>query len=123
VIAQGWYLSGSWALTGEQKAGGIEPRRPFLQGGAGAVEVAARIEEMRFGSASTAGEPPFANPRAANILQNRDRVLTLGANWYLNRFGRVVFNAVRETIQDPARSPLSDRTRFWTGVLRLQFVL
>jgi phosphate-selective porin OprO and OprP len=123
VIAQGWYLAGTWALTGENKAGGIEPRRPILQGGAGAVELVARFEVLRFSSAGTGGEEPFTNPRAANILPNRDRVLTLGANWYLNRFGRVLFNAVRETLQDPARSPLADRTRFWTGVVRLQFVM
>ena len=123
VIAQGWYLAGTWALTGERKAGGIEPRHPLFQGGAGAVEVVARFDELRFSSDGTGGEPPFTNPRAANILPNRDRVITLGGNWYLNRYGRVLFNAVRETIQDPLRSPLSDRTRFWTGVLRLQFVM
>jgi phosphate-selective porin OprO and OprP len=123
VIAQGWYLAGTWALTGERKAGGIEPRHPLFQGGAGAVEVVARFDELRFSSDGTGGEPPFTNPRAANILPNRDRVITLGSNWYLNRYGRVLFNAVRETIQDPLRSPLSDRTRFWTGVLRLQFVM
>ena len=123
VIAQGWYLEGTWALTGESKAGGIEPRHPLFQGGAGAVEVAARFDELRFSSDGTGGEPPFTNPRAANILPNRDRVITLGGNWYLNRYGRVLFNAVRETIQDPLRSPLPDRTRFWTGVLRLQFVM
>ena len=111
VIAQGWYLAGTWALTGERKAGGIEPRHPLFQGGAGAVEVVARFDELRFSSDGTAGEPPFTNPRAANILPNRDRVITLGSNWYLNRYGRVLFNAVRETIQDPLRSPLSDRTR------------
>ena len=95
----------------------------FALDGAGAFEVAARIEEMRFGSAGTGGEPPFTNPRAANILPNRDRALTLGGNWYLNRFGRIAFNAVRESIQDPLRSPLPDRTTFWSGILRLQFVM
>jgi phosphate-selective porin len=123
VIGQGWYLSGTWLLTGEDKAGNLEPRRPLFQGGAGAIEVAARIEELRFGSAGGSDEPPFANPRAANILQNRDRVLTLGVNWYPNKFGRIAWNVVREAIQDPARSPLPDRTHFWTGILRLQFVL
>ena len=121
VIAQGWYLAGTWALTGENKTGGIDaPKRPIFQRGAGGVELAARFEEMRFSSAGTGGEAPFTNPRAANILPNRDRAITLGVNWYLNRFARVLFNAVRETIQDPGRSPLTDRTRFWTGVLRLQ---
>lgn len=123
AVAQGWYLSGTWALTGERKAGGIEPRRGLFRGGAGAIELAARIEELRFGSAGTAGEPPFSNPRAANLLQNRDRILTLGVNWYLNRFGRVTVNATREQIQDPARSPVLDRTTFWGAVCRLQFVL
>ena len=123
VIAQGWYLSGTWVVTGERKAGGVEPGQPFPLHGAGAFELAARIEEMRFSSAGTGGEPPFTNPRAANILPNRDRVLTLGGNWYLNRFGRMAFNAVRESIQDPLRSPLPDRTTFWSGTLRLQFVM
>jgi phosphate-selective porin OprO/OprP len=123
VIAQGWYIAGTWALTGERKAGGIEPRHPIFQGGSGAIEVVARFDELRFSSDGTGGEPPFRNPRAANILPNRDRVITLGGNWYLNRYGRILFNAVRETIQDPVRSPLPDRTRFWTGVLRLQFLM
>ena len=48
VIAQGWYLSGTWLITGEGKAGGVEPRHPFPLHGAGAFEVVARIEEMRF---------------------------------------------------------------------------
>lgn len=126
AIAQGWSVAGTWALTGERKAGGIEPRRPLFQGGMGAFEVAARYDELRFSSEDDpafADEPPFSNPRAANILPNRDRVLTLGGSWYLNRFGRIIFNAIRESIQDPARSPLSDRTTFWSGVVRLQFVM
>ena len=123
VIAQGWYLAGTWVLTGEGKAGGVEPRRPLPVPGAGAFELVARIEEMRFSSAGTGGEPEFTNPRAANIKPNRDRALTLGGNWYLNRFGRIAFNAVRETIQDPARSPATDRTTFWSSTLRFQFVM
>jgi len=123
VIAQGWYLAGTWAVTGERKAGGIEPRHPIFQGGSGALELVARFDELRFSSDGTGGEPPFRNPRAANILPNRDRVVTLGGNWYLNRYGRILFNAVRETIQDSLRSPMPEKTRYWTGVLRLQFVM
>jgi phosphate-selective porin OprO/OprP len=123
VIAEGWYLSGTWLITGEQKAGGVEPSHPFPHRGAGAFEVVARFEEMRFSSAGDGGEPEFTNPRAANIKPNRDRALTLGGNWYLNRFGRIAFNMVRESIQDPLRSPLPDRTTFWSGTLRLQFVM
>jgi phosphate-selective porin OprO/OprP len=124
ALAQGWYVSGSWVLTGENKSGGsLTPSRPFPTKGLGAVELAARIEELRFGSDGTGGEPPFSNPRAANILPNRDRILTLGINWYLNEFGRITVNGTRETMQDPARTPLLGRTRFWGAVVRLQFVL
>ena len=124
AVAQGWYLSGIWVLTGENKSGGrMEPSRPFPTKGLGAVELAARFEELKFGSDGTGGEPPFSNPRAANILPNRDRILTLGINWYLNQFGRITLNGTRETLQDPARTPILGRTRFWGAVLRLQFVL
>jgi phosphate-selective porin OprO/OprP len=124
AIAQGWYLTGTWILTGENKSGGsVNPSRPFPTEGMGAVEVAARIEELKFGSNGTGDEPPFANPRAANILPNRARILTLGVNWYLNRFVRVTANGTREDVLDPGRTPILGRTRFWGAVLRLQLVM
>jgi phosphate-selective porin OprO and OprP len=124
AIAEGWYLAGTWVLTGENKSGGsVQPSRPFPTEGVGAIELAARIEELKFSSAGTGGEPPFANPRAANILPNRDRILTLGVNWYLNRFVRIVANGTREDLLDPMRTPELGRTRFWGAVLRLQFVM
>lgn len=124
AIAQGWYVAGTWAITRENKGGGgLEPSRPFPTKGIGAVELAARLEELRFSSSGTGDEPPFRNPRAANILPNRDRVVTLGVNWYLNRFARITVNGTRETLQDPVRSPILGRTRLWGVVLRLQIVL
>ena len=36
-VTSGWYLAGTWAITGEQKDGDIEPRTPLFQGGFGAV--------------------------------------------------------------------------------------
>jgi phosphate-selective porin OprO/OprP len=124
AIAQGWYVAGTWAITGENKtSGGLEPSRPFPMRGAGGIELAARYEELRFTSAGTGGEPPFSNPRAANILPNSDKILTLGVNWYLNRFGRVSVNGTRETLEDPLRTPIAGRTRFWGVLTRLQFVL
>lgn len=123
ALARGWSVSGTWVLTGERKSGGVEPRRPFLTRGAGAIEAVARLEALRFGSRGTGGEQPFANPRSANILANRDRIVTLGVNWYLNPFARVLANATREDIRDRERSPVVGRTRFWGATCRLQFVL
>ena len=35
--AMGWYVSGTWAITGEKKADGLDaPKRPLFQGGFGA---------------------------------------------------------------------------------------
>lgn len=43
AVAAGWYVSGTWAVTGEAKAKGLDaPPRPFFRGGPGVIEVAAR---------------------------------------------------------------------------------
>jgi phosphate-selective porin OprO and OprP len=122
LISRGWYVSGTWAITGEKKIEGIEPRKNFLRGGFGAVELATRYEQLRFGSSEHPG-PPLRNLRAPNILGNSDRVWTVGANWYLNRWAKIQVNAIREKIEDTLRSPISGRELFWMWICRLQFVL
>jgi phosphate-selective porin len=124
LVAIGWYVSGTWAVTGETKSNGLEePIRPFLQGGIGAVEVATRIEDLKFGS-----EASFANPlepgstshRADVVLGNSERALTFGVNWYPNRWFKIQFNAIKETIDDPSQGPVPDQPTFWSRVVRLQ---
>jgi len=119
-ISRGWYLTGTWVVTGEKKQGGIKPRRPFLDGGFGAVEVAGRYEQLRFGSAEHIGRP-FNNPRSSNILPNSDRVWTLGVNWYLNHYAKIQVNGIQETIEDVNRSPIPGQSVFRMGIVRLQF--
>lgn len=121
-VTSGWYLSGTWAITGEQKEGDIEPRTPLFQGGFGAVELAARYERLSFESALKQGTP-FLNPRADPLFGNAESVLTLGANWYLNKWGKVVVNGIRESFEDPERTAVPGRTSGWAAVLRLQFVM
>jgi phosphate-selective porin OprO/OprP len=118
----GWYVSGTWNVTGERKAGGVEPRRPLLDGGFGALELAARYERLRFGADDPA-EPPEANPRANNLVETGNGAWTLGANWHVNRWSRIQFNAIRESFDDIERSPVSGRSSYWSGMCRLQFVL
>jgi hypothetical protein len=118
----GWYVSGTWVLTGERKAGNVQPSRPLLAGGIGALELAARYERLRFG-ADHPTEPPEANPRAANLVEVGSGATTLGLNWYLNRWSKIQFNAVRETFDDIERSPVTGRAGYWSGLCRLQFVL
>jgi phosphate-selective porin OprO/OprP len=122
VVGRGWYLAGTWVVTGEDKSGGVEPRRPLFFGGAGAIELAGRYERMRFGS-DAPGEEEERNPRALNLLENGERLWTIGINWYLNRWMRIQLNAIHETIDDIERSPVPDQNKFWVGVARLQLVL
>ena len=120
ITSTGWYLSGTWAITGENKASGLDrPKRPLPGGGFGAVEVAARIERLEFKS-DAAGQTPSTSPRADAILGNADRVLTLGANWYLNRWVKVQANFIRESIDNPVLGPLPSQPTFWSRVLRFQ---
>ncbi len=120
--ATGWYVSGTWALTGEKKESGIEPRRPLLQGGFGAIEVAARFEELRFGNV-VAGEPASESPRAASTVTNAEQIFTLGVNWYANRFVKLQLNGIRETLEDPSTSPIPGQPSVWTVAFRLQLAM
>lgn len=120
-VAAGWYVSGTWALTGEKKADGLDtPRRPLFNGGFGAVELAVRVERIRFGSL---GGDPLASdaPRSEVILGNGDRAITFGVNWYANRWIKIQTNLVRNTIAFPEQGPLPAQPVFWSRIVRFQF--
>lgn len=121
IVAQGWYVSGTWLLTGERKADEIRPAKPFLQGGAGALEVAARLEDLRVGSRHS-DQPPTQSPRAAALIPEADRAWTFGLNWYLNRFAKAQASLVREW-REEAGASMPARPRAWNRVVRLQFHL
>ena len=123
IRSEGWYASASWAVTGQKKADGLGTvKNALFQGGVGAIEVAARIESLRFDS----GQPddvPSTSPRADRIVGNRDRAQTFGVNWYVNRWVKVQINLIKETLQAPELGPLPSRASFWSRVFRLQFTL
>lgn len=120
MFTRGWYVSGSWLVTGEDKEDTVSPKRPLLQGGFGAIEVAARYERMLLGSSADASEPAFNNPRADNLRRNQDAVVTVGLSWYLNRWLKVQGNAIRESFDDLTRTPLDGTATYWSYVTRLQ---
>jgi len=124
LVGRGWYLFGTWLVTGEEKAAGVRPKKPltFHQLGWGAWEVALRNELLRYGSRNPTGLA-LASPRAVNLLSSSNRAWTFGLNWYGNRQVKIQGNFVREKIEDFNRSDLSARPIFWTKVVRLQFVM
>ena len=121
AVQRGWYVAGTWLITGEEKKGKIEPARPLLQGGLGAVEIAGRVEAITFGSRFTS-EPAAPGPRAPRILEKRDAVWTVGMNWYLNEFLRVQANLIREQ-REEGGIVLPTFGRTWSRTLRVQFQL
>jgi phosphate-selective porin OprO/OprP len=112
--ARGWYASGSWLLTGEEKERPVEPKRKL-----GAVEVVARYERLWFDSAG-GEEPALRNPRADKIFPSGEHVLSLGINWYVARWFKLQLQTLREQPQDPERSPVPGDEAFWSSVFRFQ---
>ena len=120
LVGEGWYVSGTYAITGEKKSRVQRPKKPLFQGGYGAIEVGARIESLRFRSGAS-GEQGSTSPRADVILGNRDQVTTLGVNWYINRFFKVQGNFIREELDDPSQGPLPSQASFTSKAIRFQF--
>ena len=115
--ARAWYVSGAMVVTGERKNRPVEPRHWL-----GALEVVGRLERIRF--AGVPGEDtPFRNPRAVTIFPVTDEMVTLGVNWYVNRWVKMQANAIREHIDDPERSPAPNGVAFWSQIVRLQLAL
>jgi phosphate-selective porin OprO and OprP len=119
LIGEGWYVSGTYAITGEKKSRVDRPKKPLFRGGPGAIEVAGRIESLEFRSGAS-GEPGSTSPRADVILGNRDQVSTVGVNWYVNRFFKIQANFIREKLDDPSQGPLPPQSTFTTKAVRFQ---
>jgi phosphate-selective porin len=118
---EGWLVGGLCTVFGTRLTTGGPSARTLWKGG-GAVEVGARVERLRFGSAAR-GDEPSTSPRADVIPDNGSRILTLGVNWHINRWLRVQANAVRESLTRPEAGPFPDRPHFWSRLVRLQFLL
>ena len=122
LVGEGWYVSGTYAITGEKKANVDKPKKPLFQGGFGAIEVAARVESLKFRSGAS-GEPGSRSPRADVILGNGNHVTTFGVNWYVNRWIKIQANLNREKLDDPSQGPLPSKPSFTSKAIRFQFSL
>jgi phosphate-selective porin OprO and OprP len=119
---KGWYVSGSYALTGENKMRGVNrPNRPLGQGGFGAVEVAVRVERISFGSVQTG--VGSKSPRADVLPSNTDRIVAFSGNWFPNRWIKVQMSVFKEEFTDPStlKKPIRPTPNFWSRVLQIQF--
>lgn len=120
VRASAWSVAGTWAITGEPKDGRLEPRRALTSRGAGAIELVARIEELRFADVEHAGLA-FGFPGLSATNGNTDRAITVGVNWYLTPNVRLQHNFVFERVANPESGPAPTRQgRIKSAIFRLQ---
>jgi phosphate-selective porin OprO/OprP len=115
VFFNGCYVFASWFLTGENRQylprdgtfGMTRVRSPFLclkgkpqlRYGPGAWELTACFAYVNFNSPNL---PPQANGLRVG---DRDAELTVGVNWYLNDYARLLFNYVHAVPVDPNFGP------------------
>jgi len=120
-LSTGWYVGGTWVVTGESKGDSITPSKPLFKGGIGAIEVGARYDQLGFRSATSEGTA-FTNPRSDHLVPNTDQVWTIGVNYFPNRWVRLVGNAIHENFEDPNRSITPGTAGFWALLFRFQLV-
>ena len=124
VIQRGWYLSGTWVVTGQARAAGLDRGRyvPFLRRRWGAVELASRCEAIRLASDTTAGLAS-RSARAFNMERQSDRSWTFGVNWFPNQWVKLQANVIHERLEDRFRAPVQGVLSYWTYKFRTQFGL
>jgi phosphate-selective porin len=119
LTGAGWYVEGTWLLTGELKAKALRPRRPLQRGGA--LELVGRAERASLGDNTSSTLE--GNPRAARPASSAVRVLTTGLNWYPRAGARLQFNVTHETVAGATITPLQGMSTVLTSAVRFQIFL
>jgi phosphate-selective porin OprO/OprP len=102
VDFDGWYVYGSFFLTGESRAyeadagefGRVSPKSTVGNGGYGAWELALRYSEIDLYDSSSA---------AVTDAGEKGDIFTIGLNWYATRNIRVMANYIDATVEYPGQ--------------------
>ena len=130
VPFDGFYVMTTFLVTGEERTSysqAITPRNPFEPTcgcrGAGAWELVGRVSRIQASDIVFApGAARLADPR---LFSDAATEMTLGFNWYLNRWARVQFNWEHAWFDQPVRLGLGTGGRLNsqdTLMTRLQFI-
>lgn len=113
VDGRGWYVAGTWLLTGEEKVHGKAPKVKHnfdpRTGGLGALELVARFAKLDFDS-----DDPLPSPGG-----NEVEALTVGLNWYLSPNVRMMFNWVNNWYDNDNMTPIKGDNSSWEITSRL----
>ncbi len=115
--ATGWYVSGTWILTGEDKplTGPVIPKRSFNPGagqfGLGAWELGIRYAELAFASDDAVdffdGNIGNGITGGGTTAESGVQALTAGLNWYWNSRVRTMLNGTNYWYDDARGTPFS----------------
>ena len=124
VLGRGWSVQATWILTGEKKATTIRTKKSLFQGGKGALEIAGRIEALKFDdTGDPAGFAGYGN-RARNIAPSGGSVRALGLNYWASSFLKFQGNALWESYNDPLIAPVpGNKGHYFTLVGRIQIMV
>jgi phosphate-selective porin OprO/OprP len=119
VPFEGFYMMATYLLTGEQRttySQAVDPLLPFDPRpgsfGPGAWELVARVSRLRLGSSVFApGGLRLADPARHS---NGATEMTLGFNWYLNKWVRTQLNWERAWFDQPVRLGPTNANRYST---------
>jgi phosphate-selective porin OprO/OprP len=124
-VTQGWYVMGSYLLTGERHSGDglagyttVTPRSPFIptkgQWGPGAWEAAIQYSQLNLDSRDFARG--FAD---GTMWANRCDQLMVGMNWWPNKYTRCSFDWMYNTFNRPITingGTANDLNTYWGRV-------
>lgn len=117
VNFDGFYVYGSWFVTGESRPyeadegrfGRVKPNNNFSikKGGLGAFELAVRYSQLDLNDAS-AGFTGGANDGSAGVWGGQEDNVTVGLNWYFNPQVKLMANYIAVDTDNNATVPNDD---------------
>jgi len=110
LVVSGAYVTGTYRVFGDRGRRGP------------AVDVAARVDRMSFGSANQSDDA-FTNPRADHLAPLSKDTWTFGATYIVHRWIKVQVNTIRERLVDPLDVRDLTPGSSWTSLLRVQFAM
>lgn len=124
VRGRGWSVQATYVLTGEKKADKVVPAKSIFQGGKGALEIAARVEGLKFDdTGDPSGFAGYGN-RTRNIAPSGATVIAGGLNYWASSFLRFQGNAIWESYNDPLIAPVpGNKGRYFTLLGRIQVMV
>lgn len=124
VRGRGFSAQAGFVLVGARKGSTVEPKKSVFAGGAGALEVVARAEALKFDDTGAASGFAGYGNRARNIAPSGSSNIQAGVNYWASNFMKLQGSAIWESYNDPLIAPQPGKTgRYMAYIARVQFMI